>query len=87
MKSAQPLFSKALIYKNLLRFWPILALYIISVLLFAGILISIPKTQFLPPTFRQPNLPGNRMLVLLIAFFSIVAAAAVFPIRILRPRQ
>lgn len=80
MKSAQPSFSKALIYKNLLRFWPIFALYIISVLLFGyGILTSIPENAvFEPDFFSNLIYRGTEMLVLLIAFFSIVAAAAVF---------
>lgn len=80
MKSAQPLFSKALFYKNLQRFWPILAAYIIVVLLFGyGIANSIPQdTVFDSDFFGDLIYRGSEVLVLLIALFSIVAAAAVF---------
>ena len=80
MKSAQPLFSRALFYKNLQRFWPVLAAYIICVLLFGyGLANSIPiDTVFDKDFFSQFIYRGSEFLVLLIALSSIVAAAAVF---------
>ncbi len=80
MKSARPSFSKALFHKNLLRFWPILAAYIIVMSLFGySIANSIPDNMALQPDFFT-NLVyrSSQGLVLLIALFSIVSAAAVF---------
>jgi len=80
MKSARPLFSKALFYKNLQRFWPVLAAYLLLVLLYSyGIGSSIPHdTVFDQEFFSQLIHRGSETLVVLVALFSIVAAAAVF---------
>ncbi|MGI5911060.1 MAG: hypothetical protein ACOX6E_00565 [Syntrophomonadaceae bacterium] len=80
MKSARLSFSKALFYKNMQRFWPILAAYIIGVLLFGyGIANSIPDKMVLEPEFFIELIyRASEVLVLLVALFSIVAAAAVF---------
>lgn len=80
MRSARPLFSKALFYKNLQRFWPVLAAYIICVLLFGyGLVNSIPNDiVFDQNFFRQLIYSGSELLVVIITLASIVAAAAVF---------
>jgi|GEM_PF-283221 len=80
MKSARLLFSKALLYKNMQRFWPVLAAYIIGILLFSyGIAISIPDNQVVEPDFYTNLIyRGSGVLVVLVALSSIVAAAAVF---------
>jgi len=80
MKSAMSSFSKALFYKNLQRFWPVLAAYLLFVLLYSyGLVNAIsPDTVFDQDFFLRLLFSGSELLVLLVALFSILAAAPVF---------
>lgn len=80
MKSARLSFSKALFYKNMQRFWPILAAYLIGMALFGyGVASSIPDYLVLEPHyFTNLIYRASGVLVMLVALFSILAAAAVF---------
>ncbi|MGI5880178.1 MAG: hypothetical protein ACOX6L_06240 [Syntrophomonadaceae bacterium] len=84
MASAAPIFSQALFRKNLQRFWPVFASYIVIVLLIG---FNLTYNRRLAPEVFTPLTPQLFMdsvysisggLALIVALFSIVSATAVF---------
>ncbi|HHW61512.1 MAG TPA: ABC transporter permease [Syntrophomonadaceae bacterium] len=81
MPSAAPLFSRAIWRKNMQRFWPIFAGYTFILLLISFSLVSNRSFEMLvgaPDVFINTIFGLSGLLSFLIAFFSIITAAAVF---------
>ena len=81
MPSAAPLFSRAIFRKNMQRFWPIFAGYTLILLLISFSMVSNRGFEMLagePDAFINSIFNFSGLLSFLIAFFSIITAAAVF---------
>lgn len=80
MKSPAPLFSKALFKQNLHRFWPLLAAYIFFVLIVGfSIIMNFKHREIITPEIFMQNLySASFLFALVVAFFSMALAVAIF---------
>ncbi|HZK44091.1 MAG TPA: hypothetical protein VFC73_07355, partial [Syntrophomonadaceae bacterium] len=80
MQSKAPLFSKAIIYKNLQRFWPIFAAYtlFVSILSLGMVMNTNYERLILPGEFMNYVYSSTTTLSVVIALFSIAIAVGVF---------
>ncbi|MDD2510272.1 MAG: hypothetical protein PHG94_03975 [Syntrophomonas sp.] len=81
MQSAAPLFSKAIFYKNMNRFWPIFVAYTVILLLIGFSTVAngrYERLAYVPNTFANTIFGFSGVMPALIAIFSIMVAAAVF---------
>ncbi len=80
MPSTPQLFSKALFNQNLQRFWPILAAYLFFVLIASfGFIVNYNYQEVITSEMFNNNLFSlSQLLALVVGFFSIAIAAAVY---------
>lgn len=80
MRSTPQLFSKALFKQNLHRFWPVLVAYLLFVLISSFAMVMSYKYQEIITSemFMRNVFSLSEILVIVVAFFSIAIAVAVY---------